>query len=94
MTEVHVKQAAIVMSVLAAGWLAVELALKPWLGKQRASSDKSEPSAANESSAANVEPTVANDEPAVANDEPAVKEAATTEAQADDAGDDDPTTSS
>ncbi|XP_021740711.1 uncharacterized protein LOC110707003 [Chenopodium quinoa] len=84
--EGHVKQAAILMSVLAVGWLAVELALKPWLGKKGATSDKPEPTEANETSAAHVEPTAANDEPAV-------QEAAPTEAQAVEAGDDATTSS-
>ncbi|KMT06005.1 hypothetical protein BVRB_7g163360 [Beta vulgaris subsp. vulgaris] len=41
--EGSLKQAAIVMSALAFGWLAIELAFKPWLDKARAALDKSDP---------------------------------------------------
>nr|ADT82942.1 chloroplast outer envelope protein 8 [Suaeda salsa] len=37
------KQAAIVMSALAFGWLTIELAFKPWLDKARATLNKSDP---------------------------------------------------
>ncbi|EPS72563.1 hypothetical protein M569_02199, partial [Genlisea aurea] len=38
-----VKSAAIVAGALAFGWLAIELALKPWLAKVRSAIDKSDP---------------------------------------------------
>ena len=38
------KQAAIVMGALAAGWLTIEMAFKPWLDKARAAIAKSDPS--------------------------------------------------
>lgn len=41
--EGSLKQAAIVMGALAFGWLAVEMAFKPWLSKARAAMDKSDP---------------------------------------------------
>ncbi|PIN03061.1 hypothetical protein CDL12_21046 [Handroanthus impetiginosus] len=37
------KSAAIVFGALAAGWLAIELAFKPWLQKVRSAMDKSDP---------------------------------------------------
>lgn len=37
------KSAAIVFGALAAGWLAIELALKPWLVKARSAMDDSDP---------------------------------------------------
>ncbi|PHT46979.1 hypothetical protein CQW23_16137 [Capsicum baccatum] len=38
------KSTAVVFGALAFGWLAIELALKPWLDKTRAAMDKSDPS--------------------------------------------------
>nr|XP_009789902.1 PREDICTED: 6.7 kDa chloroplast outer envelope membrane protein-like [Nicotiana sylvestris] len=38
------KSAAVVFGALAFGWLAIELAFKPWLDKARAAMDKSDPS--------------------------------------------------
>ncbi|KAH0663621.1 hypothetical protein KY285_028607 [Solanum tuberosum] len=38
------KSTAVVFGALAFGWLAIELAFKPWLDKARASMDKSDPS--------------------------------------------------
>ncbi|KAK4408060.1 UNVERIFIED_CONTAM: Outer envelope membrane protein 7 [Sesamum angustifolium] len=37
------KSAAIVFGALACGWLAIELAFKPWLVKARSAMDKSDP---------------------------------------------------
>lgn len=37
------KEGAIVMAALAFGWLAIELAFKPWLHKARAAIDNSDP---------------------------------------------------
>ncbi|GAA0157083.1 hypothetical protein LIER_14422 [Lithospermum erythrorhizon] len=37
------KQAGVVFGALAFGWLAIELAFKPWLDKARAAMDKSDP---------------------------------------------------
>lgn len=37
------KSAAIVFGALACGWLAIELALKPWLVKARSAMDDSDP---------------------------------------------------
>ncbi|KAL2944955.1 Outer envelope membrane protein 7 [Bienertia sinuspersici] len=37
------KEAAIVMSALAFGWLAIELAFKPWLDKARSTLNNSDP---------------------------------------------------
>lgn len=39
------KTSAIVVGALAASWLAIELAFKPWLDKARAAISKSDPSA-------------------------------------------------
>ncbi|CAN4098194.1 unnamed protein product [Withania somnifera] len=38
------KSTAVVFGALAFGWLAIELAFKPWLDKARAAIDKSDPS--------------------------------------------------
>ncbi|CAN1175374.1 Outer envelope membrane protein 7 [Linum perenne] len=38
-----VKQAAVVIGALAFGWLAIEIAFKPFLGKARSSMAKSDP---------------------------------------------------
>lgn len=38
------KSSAVVVGALALGWLAIELAFKPWLDKARAAMDKSDPS--------------------------------------------------
>ncbi|OIT02478.1 hypothetical protein A4A49_32692 [Nicotiana attenuata] len=38
------KSTAVVFGALAFGWLAIELAFKPWLDKARAAMDKSDPS--------------------------------------------------
>ncbi|GAB4840657.1 Outer envelope membrane protein 7 [Ancistrocladus abbreviatus] len=37
------KSSMVVMGALALGWLAIELAFKPWLDKARAAMDKSDP---------------------------------------------------
>jgi len=37
------KQAVVVFGALAVGWLAIEMAFKPWLEKARAAMDKSDP---------------------------------------------------
>ncbi|XP_051142606.1 outer envelope membrane protein 7-like [Andrographis paniculata] len=37
------KSAAVVLGALAFGWLAIELAFKPWLQKARSAMDKSDP---------------------------------------------------
>nr|XP_011458616.1 PREDICTED: 6.7 kDa chloroplast outer envelope membrane protein [Fragaria vesca subsp. vesca] len=37
------KQAAVVFGALAVGWLAIELAFKPWLDKARSAMNKSDP---------------------------------------------------
>ncbi|KAI5680301.1 hypothetical protein M9H77_01528 [Catharanthus roseus] len=37
------KSAAVVFGALACGWLAIELAFKPWLQKARSAMDKSDP---------------------------------------------------
>lgn len=37
------KSVVVVVGALAFGWAAIELAFKPWLGKARASMDKSDP---------------------------------------------------
>lgn len=37
------KSVVVVFGALAFGWAAIELAFKPWLGKARASMDKSDP---------------------------------------------------
>ncbi|XP_050366179.1 outer envelope membrane protein 7-like [Argentina anserina] len=37
------KQAVVVFGALAVGWLAIELAFKPWLDKARSAMDKSDP---------------------------------------------------
>ncbi|KAL6527642.1 hypothetical protein OROMI_029453 [Orobanche minor] len=37
------KSAAVLFGALACGWLAIELALKPWLVKARAAMDDSDP---------------------------------------------------
>ncbi|XP_022771089.1 outer envelope membrane protein 7-like [Durio zibethinus] len=38
-----IKQAAVVFGALAFGWMAIEMALKPFLDKARAAMDKSDP---------------------------------------------------
>lgn len=38
------KSTAVVFGALAFGWLAIELAFKPWLDKARSAMDKSDPS--------------------------------------------------
>ncbi|XP_021805742.1 outer envelope membrane protein 7 [Prunus avium] len=37
------QQAMVVFGALAVGWLAIEMAFKPWLDKARAAMDKSDP---------------------------------------------------
>ncbi|KAL8513568.1 hypothetical protein ACS0TY_012875 [Phlomoides rotata] len=49
------KSAAIVFGALAAGWLAIELALKPWLVKARSAMDDSDPDAADAAAQPSVE---------------------------------------
>ncbi|KAI3460870.1 hypothetical protein Pfo_017533 [Paulownia fortunei] len=51
------KSAAIVFGALACGWLAIELALKPWLVKARSAMDDSDPD-----DAATAKPSVEEDD--------------------------------
>ncbi|KHN19881.1 hypothetical protein glysoja_033513 [Glycine soja] len=63
------KEAAVVAGALAFAWLAIELALKPFLAKARASIDNSDPSRDPDDDA--LPKTTINDVPNVADSKPA-----------------------